>query len=469
VAQLTLQLLKGDKVDSRVDYRDGLPKNVSGVMRPVLGVDGYMLQQPGITLLGNGVGVDRGGIWNERFAAHYRLSATDFIEVSATGTYTSLGTILGLDTASLPYSFQTQAIVVNFQYWLYDPVNLLRQITDPDLGAPIDATWIDGYYVFTDGEYLYHTKIADESQIDPLQFSTSEFSPDPTVGVGRTTDNKLIAFNRYTTEYFYNQANEFFAFTRIPSRAVNYGLVATHAKAEIAGQWFFLGGPKEGDISVYALGVGQASSIASREVSQVIAQYTEAQLSETTLETRIVDEYSYLILNLPNEVLLYNLNIGAAAGKEQAWSILSSDVETGAKWRGLNGIFDPRISRWVYGDNQSGKIGYLNELEATQYDVLVECELYTPFIYLESASVDLLKIDTIPGFNTVDDATLFLSMTYDGVAYGMEVTLDYGAPGAYGKRLEAYRLGYVENWFGFKLRWASRSRMAFSRGVIDYG
>jgi len=28
-------------------------------------------------------------------------------------------------------------------------------MTDPDIGAPIDVAQIDGYYVFTDGDYLY--------------------------------------------------------------------------------------------------------------------------------------------------------------------------------------------------------------------------------------------------------------------------------------------------------------------------
>ncbi len=61
-----INLLKGDKVGSESDYRDALPVNMSGVSRPMYGSDGYMLQQPGLTEYGTGVGIDRGALWNER-------------------------------------------------------------------------------------------------------------------------------------------------------------------------------------------------------------------------------------------------------------------------------------------------------------------------------------------------------------------------------------------------------------------
>ena len=222
--QSPINLLKGDKMGAETDYRDYLPVNMSGVLKPLFGAQGYMLQQPGLTKFGQGLGIDRGGLWNERLAGHYRVSGQRLIEVDGSGASVDLGAIDGLDTVSLPYSFNTQGIVANNRFYLYDGATL-TEVIDPDLGDPIDATWIDGYYFFTDGEFLYHTDIASESSIDPLKFATAEFSPDPTLAVAKTVDNKVMALGRYTIEYFVNQAAENFAFTRLGTRAIKAGVV----------------------------------------------------------------------------------------------------------------------------------------------------------------------------------------------------------------------------------------------------
>ena len=133
-----LNLLKGDKKGEETDYRDYLPVNMSGVIRTIFGVQGYMLEQPGLTQYATGVGVDRRGIWNERQQNHFRISGESLIEIDEDGNITDLGTIEGSDTTSLPYSFNTQGIVANFRFYLYDPINGLQEVTDPDLGAPID-------------------------------------------------------------------------------------------------------------------------------------------------------------------------------------------------------------------------------------------------------------------------------------------------------------------------------------------
>ena len=105
---------------------------------------------------------------------------------------------------------------------------------------------------------------------------------------------------------------------------------------------------------------------------------------------------------------------------------------------------------------------------ATHYGSIAEWLLFTPFQYLECQSLDELMIQTIPGFTTTDDASVFVSLTYNGVSYGNEAPFDYGQPSAYDQRFIVQRLGYVRNYFAFKLRGASRSRMAFSAAALRY-
>ena len=464
-----INLVKGDKIGSETDYRDYLPVNMSGVIRPILGAAGYMLEQPGLTQYGTGFGVDRGGLWNERFSEHYRLSGEKFISVGADGSTVELGAVFGSDTCSLPYSFNTQGIVANGQFYLYDPTNGFRQVLDSDLGNPIDAVWVNGYYFFTDGEFLYHTDITDESSISPLKFATAEFMPDPSLAVAKTSDNKVAVFGRYSIEYFIDAAQSNFAFRRVQERAKKIGIVGTHCKCEMLDQFFIMGGRKEENISIHVVGVGSITNIASREVDKIIGKYTEQELSTSVLEARVEDDYHYLIVHLPNETLLYNVEMGQAVGPEQAWSILKTDVAGDLQWRAKHGVFEPRKGVWVYGDKRDSTLGILDETVATHYGDIVEWLIYTPFTYLETASIDDLEIEVMPGHTVTDDAGVFVSMTFNGVTHSNEYVMQYGKPGEYGKRFIRYRFGYVSDWFAFKLRGASRSRMAFAKASIGYG
>ena len=161
-----INLIKGEKISDspETDYRDALPVNMYVVKKAILGADGYMLGYPGLTALGNGSGLDRGVNYNERFRNQYRISGDKFISVATNGTTVELGTVPGSSQARLNdfYSFNTQGVIADGKFFLYDTVDGFREVTDSDLGNPIDGVWVDGYYFMTDGEYLFHTNLTDE-------------------------------------------------------------------------------------------------------------------------------------------------------------------------------------------------------------------------------------------------------------------------------------------------------------------
>lgn len=467
---ITVNLIKGDATDDRADYRDALPINFTGVARPILGAQGYMLSHSGLTLHGSGIGTDRGGYWNERQGTHFRVSAQSLISVSANGNTTTLGTISGSKRTSISaYSFNTQAIVADGKMWLYDG-STLTEITDSDLGNPIDICWIDGYYFLTDGEFLYHTDITDEFAIDPLQFATAEFSPDPTLGVAKTTDNQVIVFGRYSTEWLVNRATDNFAFQRIAGKSVKSGIVGTYCKCEMDGQFYVLGGAKYESVSVHAVGSGKYTSIASREIDKLIAQYTESELVDVIMETRVEDRDKFIIIHLPNETLVFNATLAMLTGKDMAWSIVKTGITNSGPWRAVNGVFDPRVSGWIYGDKTNDNIGLLDNSISTQYGEAVEQILFTPLLNLEGASIDQFELDTIPGHQVnLDNTTVAFSLTFDGLTYGTEHWTLYGEQHEYGQRFIERRLGYVRDNVGFKFRCTSPERLAFSLMKLNYG
>jgi len=461
VPQIPVTLIRGDYHGSDVDYRDNLPVNMYAVPREIKGAQGYFVQWPGLVSFGTGLGIDRGGIYNDNQSNHFRVSGTRFITVDSDGTVTNIGEITGTDQAAMPYSFNTQAIIANSKMWLYDSVNGLVEVTDSDLGNPIDGVWINGYYFLTDGTYVYHTDINDETAIDPLKFATAEFMPDTTLGLLKTTDNKVAVFGRYTTEYFADVAQANFAFTRVESRAQKVGIVATHAKCELGGVFYITGGPKEEGVGVHRIQAGQVQKISTREVDKIIGTYTETALSDIRMEIRSEDNITLIMLHLPDYIFCFNETMAKTFGLQNAWSLIKSDVTNDTPYRGKNVIYDPRAAKWICGDNASTYIGEISDTVVTHYGTQVEWILYSPFIDMETMSIDEIQVETIPGFsNSVE--TLGVSMTYDGVLWGTEYWVDYSEIGSYDTNLIVRRLGYVADWVSFKLRGASTAKMTFS-------
>lgn len=472
--QKLITFIKGDKSSSETDFRDSLPVNMTGIVRPIFESKGYMIETEGVDEFATAFGPDRGGLWNEKLRQHFRLSSSHFVSISAAGNVTDLGTILGADQASFPYSFSTQGIVADRKFYLYEPMGGLVQVVDPNVRLPIDACWIDGYYCLTDGSYLYHTTIDNsgvpvENVINPLAVAVESLSPTDVVGVARSTDNMWMVFTRYGIDYYQNVGGSTFAFERIQGRALSVGLVATHAKAFLEDIWFFVGSRKYESLSVFGMVAGDAKKIATRNVEKILAGYTESELTNIVLETRQLSGYSYLILHLPREVLFFNYTLSLEVGVEYAWSILTSEYVNPIPWQSINGVYDPRVGYWIYGNKSSGLIGRLNETHATQYGEIQEWRLDTPFMNLDRMSVDQIEVLTVPGFTSESDATVFISYTNDGVFYSQEDTMAYGDPGAYGQRFIKRVLGYVRKMVSYRLRGASKSRMVFSQAVIDYG
>jgi len=465
----TYNLIKGDKVSENTDYRDALPVNMYAVKRDILGGNGYMLCYPGLSSFATGIGKDRGGVYNDRFEEQYRVSGTSLIRVNNDGTVTTLGTIPGTSQVTMLYSFNTQCVIADGKMFLYDSSVGFREVTDADLGSPIDGVWVDSYYFLTDGEYIYHTDITDESSINPLKFATAEFMPDPSLGVAKTQDNKVIVFGRYSLEYFVNVATANFAFQRVETRAQKIGIVATHAKCESGGSFYITGGRKEEGLGVFVVGIGSSQRVSTREVEKILNTYAEPALSDMRMESVSDDSGSFVIVHLPNETLLFNVTIAKSLGVEYAWTILKTDTYGDLPYRAINGVFDANLGFWIYGDKRDSTIGKRDATVFAHYGENIEWLLYSPLLPIEGLSINEIELDTIPGHNIVNDATVAISLTHDGYTYSSEWFKLYGTISDYNNRFIIRRLGYVSDMVGFKFRGVTSSRMSFANFRVEHG
>lgn len=456
-----------DRTYSEADfeYSDAIPVNMIAVQKESMGNSGFLISHDGIIRQVGGFGApDRGAIYNERLKKLFRVNEF-FSQIDDDFSRRIYGEIPGVDKCSIAYSFQSIMIVASEKAYRFDGTTL-TQMTDPDLGKPIAVAWIDSYYVFTDGEYIYHTDIGDETSIDPLKFASSEISPDPIKSVTRTQDDLLMVFNRYTVEYFINTANEQFAFSRLNQKALVCGIVGTHCWSELDGSIFILGGRKEENTSIHIVSAGQITSVATRYIDRIIATYSETELSISYLGSRIENRDKLLYVYLPRHVLVYNHSIAEKFGKDSAWSMLIN--KDGNKWQATNGVFFPAVSKWVFGDYIDGSIYVLDSTSSAQSGSPVTQEFYSPLIPIESASVDEVELNVVSGQQS-NNVYLQISDTKDGFVYSGEWSRQVSAPLNYGLRCIFRRRGYVRKQIGFKFRTLTKEKINVSGMVVRYG
>lgn len=460
---LDIPIIKGDR-HSDFDYRDNLPVNYIGVPKQIKGDQGYIISHDGLTEFSDVSGTARGGVYNERFNKHFRVSGQSLECVNTDGSIDVIGVIPGTGICSFANSFNTQAILSDGRLFLYDNSTLTEVISD-NISNATDITWFRGIYVLTDGESLHHTNILDEYTIDPLAYSSSEFAADPIKAIARNDQNQILAFNRYSTEFFaFNPSAQVgvSVLQSIQGKSVRVGVIGTHCQTELQGIFFILGGRKGEDPNIYALAGANATPIANREVAQIINKYTDAQLANVYLESRIKDDIALLVVHLPNETLLYNHTAGKKYGIEAAWSYVKTGVDTDSPWRAKFGVYDPNAAKWVYGDLLENKLAYLNAKTASQYGEAVEQIFYTPIIPLQGVSINELELDTITGLSS-DDVSCFISTSTNGTTYSQEVCKSLSRPLEYSDRFIIRRLGYVRRYFNFKFRIVSGAKTAFSK------
>jgi len=466
---MQIPMLKGDKVGSNTDYRDGLLTNMYAVKRDILGAKGYVLSFYGLSEFASGSGIDRGGKWVSRdgLEGHYRVSGTDFIRIDAGGAVTVLGTIPGSAQASIDFSFNNVAVVADGKLFYYNPTDGFRQMADPDIGAPIDIVWVDGYFFLTDGETIYHSNILNEEQFDQLAFSNAEFMPDSSRGLGLTEENEVLVFGEFSKQSFINVGSTPFAFQTIPRKSQKIGILGVHCKKELNGKWYTLSRREDTAPSFHIISIGAEQSISTRETDVILQSYTDDELASSTIDAFVDGNVVFIAFHLPAHTLVFNESVAESFGLESAWSVLKTDTVGDLTYRGRNVVRDPRNGKWLIGDRRDGKIGEIDRTICTHYGDMVEWLIHTPAVNLETGSINKLEIETIPGNSPDNDARVFISMSQDMRTNSMEYSKEYGMNNQFGLRFIARRLGYVRSWVTFRLRGVSRSRMAFSNFDIE--
>lgn len=455
-----IDLLAGIYADTVGDFVDSLPRNREPIVMATGLSEGYLRMAPGITGTTTGPGRDRGAInWN---GVPFRVMGQSLVALNAEGGIAeTLGNVGDGDQVSLDYSFDNLIINSGDRLYYWNETEGLRQVTDPDLGEVVDAIWIDGYTMTTDGAYLVVTELNDPMAVDPLKYGSSEEDPDPVVALFRVR-GEVYALNRNTIEVFNNIGGNGFPFQRNTGAQIPFGCVGTHAKSLFLQSFAFVGSARNEALGVYVAGSGDATKISTRQVDKLLAKLSDEEAAAIVMEARVDDDEQRLLIHLPNETLVF---FSEASRKSQAkiWTVYASGVEANEAYRGRNAVL--AFGRWLVGD-AAGNIGYIDSSVPTHFGEVTGWQFDTALIFNEAGRgiINSLTLTGLPGRALPSaDPRVFMSYSIDGVIYGQEYAISTGRTGQRDKIMQWRKPRRFDSWITARFRGADNGMAAFAR------
>jgi hypothetical protein len=446
---IPIPILAGVYVDGNPALRVAYPVNMIPVPAQDGGIaDGFLRPAEGIVAFAPGQGVDRGAIVPTAtgLTSHFRVSGTKLITVSTAGAVAVIGTIAGTGLVRMVHSFDLLGVAANNVLYYWNGITLIT-VSDPNAGTVLDVVWVDGYWLVTDG-----TNVACSELTDPNTFSAIKYGgtdrPDP-IQCLLKVQNELHVVSRSFIDVFQNVGGAGFPFQRVNSAVITKGAVGRRAACVFKDAVAFVGGGNSGGSSeapsVWIGRNAQTVRISSREIDNLLLQYTTAQLATIHLEPVVDRGSEFLYLHLPDRTVVYDAIASAAAG-QPVWCILVTAIDGFAQYRAIN--ITRFNDRWVVGDPLSSSIGVWSTSVSTHWGSDVRWELSTQMIRNNGlgAVIHQLELVALTGVTAAGiEPRVSTSYSTDGKKYSQEHSIKSGNIGQTDKRLVWFQQGTWRN------------------------
>lgn len=456
---MQISILNGIYTDGAPDIRTSYPRNLIPVPSDSGISAGYLKPAEGLVQFAVGPGADRGGIcWNDEM---YRVMGTKLVRITNAGVVLVLGDVGSSGQVSMDYSFDRLGIASGGRLYYWDG-STLTQVTDPDLGNVVDMLWVDGYWMTTDGEFLVVTELTDPTEVNPLKYGSSEADPDPVKSLVKIR-NEVYALNRYTTEVFDNVGGDLFPFQRIEGAQIQRGTIGTHACAVFLEALAFVGSARNEAPAVWLAANGVSQKISTREIDQILQQYTEASLSSCVVETKVDKGHQHLYIHLSDQTLVYD-GAASAALKEPVWTTRTSSLVGLGAYRARNIVWC--YNKWFAGDPTGSGVAEMSDSVSSHYGEDVGWDFGTTILYTNGngAIVHEMELVTLPGRAQFgDDPVIWTSYSVDGVTWSQERPVKAGMRGQTQKRIVWLQMGHMLNWRIQRFRGTSQAHISMAR------
>lgn len=257
----------------------------------------------------------------------HQTNGSDFYVVSGLEVYkvtgmTAVPTLIGTVTGTGPVSIADNGTQLFFacnpDSYIYNEVtNVFAQITDPDFPGAVTVGYLDGYFVFNepDSQKVWVTSLLDGLSVDPLDFASTEGSPDGLVAIN-VDHREAWMFGTDSIEVWYDAGLADFPLTRIQGAFNEIGCVAAFSVAKLDNGLFWLGTDARGQGIVYRANGYTGQRISTHAIEYAIAQYKN--ISDAVAYTYQQEGHAFYVLTFPTGNATWVYDVATQAWHERA-------------------------------------------------------------------------------------------------------------------------------------------------------
>jgi hypothetical protein len=280
----------------------------------------FLNRAPGLKLLNTiGNGPIR-GLWafSSNDTTAFVVSGTQLYKITTSYVATLIGTVAGTGPVSLADNGTQLFIAANGPSYIYNnTTNAFGQITDIDFPGAVTVCYLDGYFVFNqpNSQLMWITSLLDGTSIDPLEFASTEGSPDGLIAVA-SNFREVWAFGTNSIEVWYDSGSTDFPLQRIQGAFNELGCAAPYSVAKMDNGLFWLGRDRRGQGIVYRANGYAGIRISTHAVEWQIQQY--ADLTDAIGYTYQQDGHSFYVLVFPSANTTWVYDAATQAWHERA-------------------------------------------------------------------------------------------------------------------------------------------------------
>jgi hypothetical protein len=273
---------------------------------------------------------------------------------SMTATPTFLGNVTGTGPVSIADNGTQLFFACNPDSYIYNEVtDVFQQITDPDFPGAVTVGYLDGYFVFNqpDSQKVWVTSLLDGLSVDPLEFASTEGSPDGLVAIN-VDHREAWMFGTDSIEVWYDAGLADFPLTRIQGAFNEIGCVAAFSVAKLDNGLFWLGTDARGQGIVYRANGYTGQRVSTHAIEYAIAQYRD--ISDAVAYTYQQEGHAFYVLTFPTGNATWVYDVATQAWHERAgW-------DNGAFTRHRSNCQCNFGGNTIVGDFENGNIYRLN-------------------------------------------------------------------------------------------------------------
>jgi hypothetical protein len=280
----------------------------------------FLNRAPGLKLLNTvGNGPIR-GLWafSPDDGTGFVVSGTQLYKINNSYTATLLGSVSGTGPVSMADNGTQLFIACNGPSYIYNSITGgFGQITDPDFPGAVTVAYLDGYFVFNEpnSQKLWVTQLLDGTSIDPLDFASTEGSPDGLLAVV-SNFREVWAFGTNSIEVWFDSGATDFPLQRIQGAFNELGCAAPYSVAKMDNGLFWLGRDRRGQGIVYRANGYTGQRISTHAVEWQIQQYSN--MSDAIGYTYQQDGHSFYVLVFPTANTTWVYDVATQAWHERA-------------------------------------------------------------------------------------------------------------------------------------------------------